>query len=251
MSSIPSGVTWPRRWRLKSLRLTEDCLRRSTTNVGKEVKTRMPEEKFILNGVPASYFAVPRKLIRGEVWKGIAPNHRVVFVTILSQVNWEDRDGFAGSDFIPAKRGQRITSQEKLAESCGKGITRRVVRRALKQLQSARLIRVDAVQSYTLITVLNYDDYDPRSYPRSSGRSNPGSNGGPNVGQSRSTIEEVKEVKNFENEKKSFGATKAGVVREDDKPSYPARARKKITNLVSELAQEKDVHRLTGKGQTK
>lgn len=80
-----------------------------------------------------------------------------LFIHILFKANVKSGD-FRG---ITVKRGQLITSREKLAEETG--LTIQQVRTGLNRLKSTNEITCETTNRYTLITVVNYNSYQDKS----------------------------------------------------------------------------------------
>lgn len=81
------------------------------------------------------------------------PNVKVLFIHLLLKANIQTKQ-WQG---ITIKRGQLITSIEKLAVA--NGLTTQQIRTALKNLQTTKEIEIVATKKYTIITVKNYNLY--------------------------------------------------------------------------------------------
>ena len=81
------------------------------------------------------------------------PNVKVLFIHLLLKANIQTKQ-WQG---ITIKRGQLITSIEKLAVA--NGLTTQQIRTALKNLQTTKEIETVATKKYTIITVKNYNLY--------------------------------------------------------------------------------------------
>lgn len=76
-----------------------------------------------------------------------------VWVYILTHANWKDKRWHG----IEIKRGQFVTSQDKLAKATG--LSRHQVRLCLDKLQTTKEVAILTAKTYTLITVIKYDTY--------------------------------------------------------------------------------------------
>ena len=72
----------------------------------------------------------------------------LIFTANFKDVPWEN---------TVIKRGQVVTSYKSLAEDLG--FTIRQVRTAINKLKSTREIAVKATNKYSIITVVNWEDY--------------------------------------------------------------------------------------------
>ena len=97
------------------------------------------------------FIKIFRKIIDWEWFK--KPNTRLVFEYFLYKANYEDKI-WRG---IEVKRGQLVTSLQKISEE--NGITVRQARTALNDLQTTNNIAIKTTNKYTLITIINYDNY--------------------------------------------------------------------------------------------
>lgn len=71
----------------------------------------------------------------------------------MIKANWCDKDW----ENTTIKRGQFVTSTQHLSEELGLSFAQ--IRRCLKKLQDSREIIVNATNRFTLITIVNYSDY--------------------------------------------------------------------------------------------
>ena len=91
-------------------------------------------------------FEEKRKFSRFEAW-----------IDILLMVNHSDNKIMHDGDLITVKRGQRITSLRQLGERWSWSITK--VDKYLKILESDGMLVVKKDTKKTVLTVVNYDDY--------------------------------------------------------------------------------------------
>ncbi|MBQ6094395.1 MAG: hypothetical protein IJL09_03260 [Lachnospiraceae bacterium] len=97
------------------------------------------------------FIALHRRLIDWRWYKD--NNTKAVFIHCLLRANWQDV-AYKGVDL---KRGQFITSLEKMQEDLG--LSQKEVRTALKHLVSTGEVASKATNKYRIITVLNYDKW--------------------------------------------------------------------------------------------
>ncbi|MHA3065617.1 hypothetical protein [Lacticaseibacillus saniviri] len=105
------------------------------------------------------WFKVYRELWDKPIWLNSTPGQKVVLMTILKMANhkankWEWRE--KPYEVMP---GQFITSTKSIEVAGGKGITRQVVRGALKRFEKLGFITMQTTNESTLITVSNWGKY--------------------------------------------------------------------------------------------
>lgn len=98
-----------------------------------------------------NWIKIDRKIVNWEWYSDIKVTK--LWLHILVKANYKDNT-WRG---ITIKRGQLLTSREKLA--VGAGISVSAVRRCLNSLQSTNEITIKTTNNYTLITICNYDSY--------------------------------------------------------------------------------------------
>lgn len=97
------------------------------------------------------YIRLERKILEWEWYKD--SNTKTIFIHCLLKANWKDGN-FKGQS-VP--RGTFITSLQKLASECGLSV--REVRTALSHLKSTGEVTCKTNNKYSMITVVNYDQY--------------------------------------------------------------------------------------------
>ena len=98
-----------------------------------------------------------RQLLDSPTWK-LPDGHRVVWITILLLANHKTNQWWNGSALETIVPGTFITSQQHLAEAAG--VTRRVVQKAIKNLNALDSIRFKTrFKKYSLIEVVNWPSY--------------------------------------------------------------------------------------------
>lgn len=100
-----------------------------------------------LNG----YVKIHRKLIQWGWYKNYVVKDvflHLIFIASFKESNWQGRI---------IKKGQVITSYKHLAQDLG--LTVQQIRTAIKKLKSTCEITTETTNKYTIITVVNWDDY--------------------------------------------------------------------------------------------
>ncbi len=80
-----------------------------------------------------------------------------IFIYCLARANHKDKEIIINNQAIQLKRGQFITSIDKIAKACK--ISPRKIRTRTKTLILTRRLTIKTTNRYSLITVLNYDKY--------------------------------------------------------------------------------------------
>ena len=127
--------------------------------------------------ISKGYLRLFRQILDWEWYDN--PNVKVIFIHCLLCANtkakkWRD---------MTIKRGQLVTSYEKLAAA--NGLTNQQTRTALKSLQLTNEIEYQSTNQYTVITVKNYNMYQPYNIQKTMADAYP--NNKPNAGQITTT----------------------------------------------------------------
>ena len=110
--------------------------------------------KLLENG----FIVLSRKICNWR-WYTNANTFRV-FIHILLQANYEDRD----FENIIIKRGQLVSTPEKIAKNLK--LTRQEVRTSIKHLISTNEITTKGYNKFTVFTVVNYNQYQTKQPPK-------------------------------------------------------------------------------------
>jgi DNA replication protein DnaD len=101
------------------------------------------------------WFLVHRKLFSHEI--GNNPLIVALWVRLIADASYEDKEAWLEGAVIPVKRGQVLTSIKKLARWLG--LSRATTNRHLNALQMIHQIDIKKTNKYTLITIQNYNKY--------------------------------------------------------------------------------------------
>ena len=199
----------------------------------------------------SGYITFPRSLVSSDLWRQLVPNHRIVFLAIVSMANWRDGEWPLGTEKVPIRRGQLVTSQQHLADDCGRGITQRIVRVALKRLEAVQLIVLKPVQQYTFITVVDYDVYSGQQRHVANCEARGMARESPVEVHRPSTIESIKKENAFRKENKPFTDMSDEDGTQTTERCEPPSGFRDFQKLISELTNDKDINRVTGRGEDK
>lgn len=116
-----------------------------------------------------------------------------LFIHFLLEANHEDRV-WKG---IKINRGQLIFGRKKAAETLG--ITERAIRTCLERLKTTNEVTIKTTNRFSLITVVNYEDYQSNEEKTTSKTTSVSANKRPTSDQQATTPKEYKEDKNTTN----------------------------------------------------
>lgn len=146
----------------------------------------------------AGWVAVYRKCIEGDI------GHDVVilgvWIKLLSWANWKDGTKMVDRQQVRLKRGQLITSYQQIADSFNKTngfkVSAKRVRTAIAYLEKTSRLGKRSGTHGTVITILNYEQYQAIEETRGKPTGKRGANGGQTVGNIRTREQGNKETSN-------------------------------------------------------
>ena len=105
-----------------------------------------------------------------KTWKSLNPVQKIVMITLIMMTNhkdgqwWDDR----GKQWVTVRRGQLITSLDKIKKACGKGVSVQNIRTAIVNLEKMGFLTNKSTKQYRLIPIENYGFYQcPDNYQQS------------------------------------------------------------------------------------
>ena len=102
------------------------------------------------------YVKLHRSTLDSWLWD-LPDGQRIVAMTLLMMANWKDGRAFSRGQVVEVKRGQVMTSLDKLARRARVSV--KTVRTALGNLEKAGFSANESAKHYRLITVRNFDSY--------------------------------------------------------------------------------------------
>ena len=127
------------------------------------------------DGFSSGFFVIHRQMFDHPLWLGLTVGQRMVMITCIEMACWKDSRFWSRlkKREIEVPRGSFISTQQRIADRAG--VTRRVVRGALDQLEAAKFVRrseVGRVEGHrlTLITVVNYCKYQDTAREQGHGK---------------------------------------------------------------------------------
>lgn len=138
------------------------------------------------------FIVIWRKMITSWVWCLNDADFRLA-VTCVCMANWQEGRWFDGKETLKVERGSFVTTVAKLTSELGKESSPKKVRNGLRRLEAAEFLKTGngAGKRYTLISILNYDEYQkkPEEPGKTSGTDR--ATTGQRPGTDRATIEQV------------------------------------------------------------
>lgn len=150
----------------------------------------------------SGWIAIDRKIRDHWIWKD--PEQLRAWIDIIMMANHEQGKVQIDSQIIEVKRGQRWTSEVKLAERFG--WSRKRVKKFLNMLQSDGMILQECTNKGTMLTIVNYGLYQDflekkeqqGLQQKNSGGSSTGSNGGSSRGNTNNNNKQLITMSNNE-----------------------------------------------------
>lgn len=122
-----------------------------------------------------SFVKLNRSIMEWRWYHDPAMTH--LFLHLVMRANYTDADW----QDITVRRGQLVTSRHALAAETG--LTEKVIRRCLHQLEKTGEISITPTNHYSLIAITKYTDYQGEGAPMGQ----QGANRGPTKGQPRAS----------------------------------------------------------------
>lgn len=100
-----------------------------------------------------------RELMEKVIWTESTPEQKTILITLLMMANHKGKEWEWQGHKFRAEPGQFVTSLEKIAEKCGKGITIANVRTAIKRFEKLEFLTNQSTNKNRLITIVNWGIY--------------------------------------------------------------------------------------------
>ncbi len=111
-----------------------------------------------MSGSNKGFILLHRKILDSAIWQcGERYSKRDAWIELLLTANHKDKELLFDGQMIVIHRGQLLTSQRKLAEKWGWHHC--TTKRYLDMLKNAGMIHVDSSKRATLISIVNYQQY--------------------------------------------------------------------------------------------
>ena len=146
--------------------------------------------------VTGGFIKLHRSLLDDPVWEDSTPEQRVVFITLVSMANYKENTWVWKGERFTAKRGQLVTSLDKIAKKSGKGVSVKNVRSSIDKFEKFGFLANESAKTGRLITILNYDEFqtEENEWGKEPGKeaANDRQTGGKEVANRAAPIEEVR-----------------------------------------------------------
>lgn len=105
------------------------------------------------------FFTINRELFKHPIWQTSTPEQKVILITLIGMMNHSSSKWMWKGAEIEVKRGQRITTVSEIVKTCGKGITEKNVRTAIKKFEKFKFLADQWSPEGHLITIENYSKW--------------------------------------------------------------------------------------------
>lgn len=106
----------------------------------------------------SGWFALNRGLFNHPIFAG-NPERIAAWAWIVSTAAWKETRQDANGKTVTVKRGQILTSYRQISDATGVGV--QVLRTLISRLEGERAINTDVTHGRLLITLCNYEKYQP------------------------------------------------------------------------------------------
>lgn len=100
-----------------------------------------------------------RDLLEKTIWQNSTPEQKTILITLLLMANHKQKQWEWKGKKYTVKEGEFITSLEKIALMCGKGITMQNVRTSLKRFEKLQFLTNESTKQNRLIKIENWGFY--------------------------------------------------------------------------------------------
>ncbi|MUV39444.1 Replication protein 15 [Lentibacillus sp. JNUCC-1] len=108
------------------------------------------------------WIKVHRELMDKAIWIESTTEQKTILITLLMMANHDKKEWeFKGKKYA-AEPGQFVTSIDKIAKLCGKGVSRQNVRTALNRFKKYDFLTDESTNQNRLITIVNWGLYQSR-----------------------------------------------------------------------------------------
>lgn len=153
------------------------------------------------------YLKLWRGIVDKPIWKQSTPEHKVILIQILVMADFTGNEWEYKGEKFKTKPGQFITSLQKIAEECGKGVSVQNVRSALARFERLGFITNESTKINRLITIVNWGLYQSSDEEGNKDTNivtnNQLTKNQQNTNKEVTTKEEVKKVRSKEEKNKS------------------------------------------------
>lgn len=143
------------------------------------------------------YIKLYRELKKKAIWRTSTNEQKVILITLLLMVNWEEVEWEWKGKKFTCKPGQMITSIKKIIDECGGSVSRQNIRTALERFEKYEFLTKEVTNANHLITICNWEQYQEKKNVANQETNQWVTNGQPMGNQWVTTNEEYKEEKEY------------------------------------------------------
>lgn len=114
---------------------------------------------FLFNISMTNWIKIYRNLLSDPLWQLSTPEQKSILITVLLMANYTATQWEWKGEKFECQPGQFITSLERIAIACGKGIKTQNVRTALVRFEKLGFLTNESTKTGRLITICKWDDY--------------------------------------------------------------------------------------------
>ena len=140
------------------------------------------------------WLKIYRELGDKAIWIQSTPEQKVILMTLLMAVNYEENEWVWKGKKFKVAPGQMITSLDSIQKKSGKGITVQNVRTALVRFEKLGFLTSESTNEGRLITIVNWSLYQSNEFELTNDSTNP----------SQTTNKELTPIKERKKEKKEI-----------------------------------------------
>lgn len=106
------------------------------------------------------YIRIPRSLLQDPLWIDASPEHKVIFLKLLEKAVYKPKKFDDHGKVIDIMPGQICASLSEIAEMCGKWCSKKIIERAIIQLEKYGFLGRSKGHKRSLLTITHSDTYE-------------------------------------------------------------------------------------------
>jgi len=110
-------------------------------------------------GMSQSWIKLWRILFNKPIWLNSTPQQKVVLITLMGMANAFQKSWEWGGKPYKCEAGQFVTSLEGIQKRCGKGVSIKNIRTALKRFENFGFLANESTKQNRLISICNWETY--------------------------------------------------------------------------------------------
>lgn len=114
---------------------------------------------YLFNLFMTNWIKIYRSLLSDPLWQLSTPEQKSILITVLLMANYTPTQWEWKGEKFECQPGQFITSLERIAAACGKGIKTQNVRTALARFEKLKFLTNESTKTGRLITICKWESY--------------------------------------------------------------------------------------------